>query len=183
VQAVQADSHAGCEVRDADASGQHELASDVHTVVGQPSGGAGAAAGEPVDEPVNKPAEESVDGSANKPVEDPVDKPKRRGRPRKARSLEPPDPDEPSDLFGDLVPSVPRKVSENASDKARIMRALVLYRAEKGVGSLNALAEAANVTSDQLRRAIAAERFEFDWWKQVEEGLVKLGRDVHPFEL
>lgn len=107
---------------------------------------------------------------------------KRRGRPRRKFDLEPPEPDEPAE-FAYVPQARPgRGMTGNASDKSRIMRALVMYRAEKGVGSLHALADAAGVTADQLRRAIAAERFEFDWWQQVEAGLIKLGRDVHPAE-
>lgn len=116
------------------------------------------------------------------PVELGAEPVKRRGRPKRKIDLEPPESDTPTDF-----PCVPqarptRGMTSNASDKSRIMRALVMYRAEKGVGSLHALADAAGVTADQLRRAIAAERFEFDWWQQVEAGLIKLGRDVHPSE-
>lgn len=98
------------------------------------------------------------------------------------KATAPPDPVVPgaqTASVGRRNPFGPRMdLPEATSEKSRAFRALFKYRHGRGIGSLQELAEKAGVETDQLRRALLAERFDIAWWRKVEAGLRQLAPEV-----
>ena len=74
--------------------------------------------------------------------------------------------------------NAPGMDARGAADKSRIFRELVKYRAERGVGSLQALSEKTGISADALREALLAKKYDLAWWRTVESGLAAVGWNV-----
>lgn len=67
-----------------------------------------------------------------------------------------------------------RKPGQHWAEKRRIMGELRAYREENGLGSLYALAKAADLDADVLRQMLNAKPYPIDIWQRVDRGLQKL---------
>lgn len=67
-----------------------------------------------------------------------------------------------------------RKPGQHWAEKRRIMGELRAYREANGLGSLYALAKAANLEADVLRQMLNAKPYPIDIWQRVDKGLQKL---------
>lgn len=71
-----------------------------------------------------------------------------------------------------------RKPGQHWAEKRRIMGELRAYREANGLGSLYALAKAANLEADVLRQMLNAKPYPIDIWQRVDKGLQKLREDA-----
>lgn len=67
-----------------------------------------------------------------------------------------------------------RKPGQHWAEKRRIMGELRGYREANGLGSLYALAKAADLDADVLRQMLNAKPYPIDIWQRVDKGLQKL---------